>query len=212
MNIHDALLGLLQFNMLLDQDDQGLVTFYTETKSIQQELEVLRVTIYEQEIRFREYELQLQEKQESLDFLVQQVKKLPELYPTQATEDLVSSNLPSWCLVGAKMVWQQFDGDHDGFLTREELNQLKNQLRKAHGDIDEVLPTPRDDEDPALEPLTARSLLKLYTTGGATKLADDLRSLGILYAAADAASLSKAKRELAAARHAVLDLRALVDE
>ncbi|KAG6962972.1 hypothetical protein JG688_00008368, partial [Phytophthora aleatoria] len=39
---------------------QNIKSFYAETKSIQQELEMLRGTIYEQEIRFREFELQLQ--------------------------------------------------------------------------------------------------------------------------------------------------------
>lgn len=121
-------------------------TFYAENKSIQQELEMLRVTIYEQEIRFREYEQQLvrgigcvvvfiysqwvllqKEKQESLEFLVEQIRRLPSYYPPQWSDDSASipSGLPSWSTVAAKMVWQQFDGDRDGKLTTEELRQLK---------------------------------------------------------------------------------------
>ncbi|KAE9086228.1 hypothetical protein PF010_g20169 [Phytophthora fragariae] len=273
---------------------QNIKTFYTETKSIQQELEMLRVTIYEQEIRFREYVLQLKEKQESLEFLVEQIRRLPSYYPPQLSEDLASmpSGLPSWSTVAAKMVWQQFDGDHDGKLSTEELRQLKDQLRASHENIDDILP------DYPENPLTAQHLLQLYDSGEGSKLSDDLRSLGILCgsseelaqvlstsdtaicriamesrqlqkerdtflkevdesrraktrlrevfaaskqtledqardllrlqqkeahnqlqlrladdkAAADATILSKAKRELSAAKHALLDLRALVDD
>ncbi|KAH7474448.1 uncharacterized protein KRP23_8579 [Phytophthora ramorum] len=273
---------------------QNIKTFYAETKSIQQELEMLRVTIYEQEVRFREYELELKEKQESLQFLVSQIKKLPSFYPAQSSDDLaaIPTGLPSWSQVAAKMVWQQFDGDHDNKLTCDELRRLKDQLRMNHENIDDVLP------DYPAEPLTARSFLNLYECGEGAKLSDDLRSLGILCglsealsqslstcdaalcriatesrqlqkerdhfqkeideskraktrlrevfaaskqsledqardilefqqreaqndlqlriadekAAADAATLSKSKRELSAAKHALLDLRALVDD
>jgi hypothetical protein len=138
----------------------GYQTFYVETKSIQQELEMLRVTIYEQEIRFREYELQLvrtgtstchifirrvtnrplllttsvqRENQESLGFLADQVNKLPSFYPVQPADAVVPvpMGLPPWSLVAAKMVWAQFDGDHDGKLTCDELHQLKVSLLAA---------------------------------------------------------------------------------
>ncbi|EGZ15720.1 hypothetical protein PHYSODRAFT_315906 [Phytophthora sojae] len=252
-------------------------TFYAENKSIQQELEMLRVTIYEQEIRFREYEQQLKEKQESLEFLVEQIRRLPSYYPPQWSDDSASipSGLPSWSTVAAKMVWQQFDGDRDGKLTTEELRQLKDQLRSSHENIDDILP------DYPENPLTSLHLLQLYECGESSKLSDDIRSLGILCgssealaeslstsdtalcrivlesrraktrlrevfaaskqtledqardllrlqqkeadndfqlrvagekAAAGATILSKAKRELSAAKHALLDLRALVDE
>ncbi|ETP50596.1 hypothetical protein F442_04147 [Phytophthora nicotianae P10297] len=273
---------------------QNIKSFYAETKSIQQELEMLRVTIYEQEIRFREYELQLKEKQKSLEYLANQVNKLPSFYPVQSSEDnkAMPLGLPAWSLVAAKMVWQQFDGDHDGKLTSEELHKVKDQLRKNHENIDEILP------DYPAEPLTPHHFLKLYECGEGAKLSDDLRSLGVLCgtsesiaqtlstceaklsritlesqqlqkerdnyqkevdesqraktrlrevfaaskqsledqardlvrlqeqeaeselqlrladekAAADATSLSKAKRELSSAKHALLDLRALVDD
>ncbi|KAF1777542.1 EF-Hand 1, calcium-binding site [Phytophthora cactorum] len=258
-------------------------SFYAETKSIQQELEMLRGTIYEQEIRFRELELQLKEKQESLEFLASQVNKLPSFYPVQSLDDhkSIPLGLPTWSLVAAKMVWLQFDGDHDGKLTSEELHQLKDQLRTNHENVDEVLP------DYPAEPLTPHHFLKLYECGEGAKLSDDLRSLGVLcglseliaqslstcdatlcritmesrqlqkerdnyqkevdesqraktrlrevFAASkqsledqardlvrlqqqeaqtevDATSLSKAKRELSSAKHALLDLRALVDD
>ncbi|KAG6576503.1 Plasma membrane protein [Phytophthora cinnamomi] len=273
---------------------QNIKTFYAETKSIQQELEMLRVTIYEQEIRFREYELQLKEKHEGLEFLLEQIRRLPSFYPPQLSDDPASIplSLPSWSTVAAKMVWQQFDGDHDGRLTTEELRQLKDHLRTNHENIDDILP------DYPEHPLTARHLLQLYECGEHAKLSDDLRSLGILCgssqalaqslatsdtalyritmesrqlqkerdnfqkevdeskraktrlrevfaaskqsledqardlirlqqreahselqlrladekAAADATTLLKAKRELSAAKHALLDLRALVDD
>ncbi|KAG7400883.1 hypothetical protein PHYBOEH_004095 [Phytophthora boehmeriae] len=132
-------------------------TFYTETKAIQQELEMLRVTIYEQEIRFREYELQLKEQQESLEFLVQQVKEIPTFYSSQAAEitEQIPAHLPAWSLVAAKMVWQQFDSDHDGILTRDELSQLKDHLRKNHENIDEILAA----IEGSTEHLTAQHLL-----------------------------------------------------
>ncbi|KAL3671448.1 hypothetical protein V7S43_003370 [Phytophthora oleae] len=151
-------------------------TFYAETKSIQQELDMLHVTIYEQEIRFREYELQMKEKQESLEFLAIQVKKLPSFYPVQPSDGLASIpfGLPSWSLIAAKMVWQQFDGDQDGKLTSEELRQLKNQLRTNHENVDDILP------DYSPEPLAPQHFLKLYECGEGAKLSDDLRALGIL--------------------------------
>ncbi|KAG7382086.1 hypothetical protein PHYPSEUDO_005300 [Phytophthora pseudosyringae] len=187
---------------------QNIKTFYAETKSIQHELEMLRVTIYEQEIRIREYELQLKEKQESLEFLASQVSKLPRFYPVQSFDDLASMplGLPAWSVVAAKMVWRQFDGDHDGKLTSEELRGLKDQLRTNHENVDAILP------DYPAEPLTPYHFLQLYECGEGSKLSDDLRSLGILCAAADVTSLSKAKRELASVKHALLDLRALVDD
>ncbi|KAG3115233.1 hypothetical protein PI124_g6789 [Phytophthora idaei] len=273
---------------------QNIKSFYAETKSIQQELEMLRGAIYEQEIRFREFELQLKEKQESLEFLASQVNKLPSFYPVQSLDDhkSIPLGLPTWSLVAAKMVWLQFDGDHDGKLTSEELHQLKDQLRTNHENVDEVLP------DYPAEPLTPHHFLKLYECGEGAKLSDDLRSLGVLcglseliaqslstcdatlcritmesrqlqkerdnyqkevdesqraktrlrevFAASkqsledqardlvrlqqqeaqselqlrladekaevDATSLSKAKRELSSAKHALLDLRALVDD
>ncbi|KAK1944925.1 hypothetical protein P3T76_003458 [Phytophthora citrophthora] len=153
-----------------------LQTFYTETKSIQQELNMLHATIYEQETRFREYELQMKEKQESLEFLVNQVKMLPSFYPMQSSDNLTSIpiGLPSWSLIAAKMVWRQFDGDQDGNLTSEELRQLKSQLRKNHENVDDTLP----DYPP--EPLAPRHFLKLYECGESAKLSDDLRALGIL--------------------------------
>ncbi|EEY57964.1 uncharacterized protein PITG_00563 [Phytophthora infestans T30-4] len=256
--------------------DFSYQSFYAETKSIQQELEMLRVTIYEQEIRFRELELQLKEKQESLEFLANQVNKLPSYYPVQSTdEQLIPLGLPVWSVVAAKMVWQHFDGDHDGQLTSEKLHRLKDHLRKNHENVDEVLP------DYSADPLTPRDFLRLYECGEVAKLSDDLRSLGVLCglsesialslstcdatlrritmeswraktrlrevfaaskqsledqardlvrlqqqeahnelelrladekAAANATSLSRAKRELSSAKHALLDLRALVDE
>ncbi|KAG1710790.1 hypothetical protein DVH05_013515 [Phytophthora capsici] len=88
---------------------------------------MLHATIYEQTTRFREYELQIKEKQESLEFLASQVKKLPTFYPVQPSDDQPSIpfGLPSWSLIAAKMVWRHFDGDQDGKLTSEELHQLK---------------------------------------------------------------------------------------
>ncbi|OWZ22581.1 Plasma membrane protein [Phytophthora megakarya] len=253
-----------------------LQTFYTETKSIKQELEMLHTTIYEQEIRFREYEVQLKEKQESLEFLVKQVNNLPRFYPAHSYDlETIPLGLPAWSRVAAKMIWDQFDGDHDGKLTGEELRQLKDQMRANHENVDDIFP------DYPNEPLTAADVLKLYESRDGGKLSDDLRSLGILCGlsetialslsvcddtlhriaaesrraktrlrevfaaskqsledqardihklqekeaenelqlrlsdekvAASATSLSKAKRELSSAKHALLNLRALVDE
>ncbi|KAF4133899.1 hypothetical protein GN958_ATG17236 [Phytophthora infestans] len=164
---------------------QNIKSFYAETKSIQQELEMLRVTIYEQEIRFRELELQLKEKQESLEFLANQVNKLPSYYPVQSTdEQLIPLGLPVWSVVAAKMVWQHFDGDHDGQLTSEELHRLKDHLRKNHENVDEVLP------DYSADPLTPRDFLRLYECGEVAKLSDDLRSLGVLCGLSESIALS----------------------
>ncbi|KAF1334647.1 hypothetical protein FI667_g1680, partial [Globisporangium splendens] len=52
-------------------------TFYLETRAVYQELDTLKETIYEQEIRLREMELDIKEKQQSLDFLLRAVQQLP---------------------------------------------------------------------------------------------------------------------------------------
>ncbi|GAB9472223.1 hypothetical protein Gpo141_00009406 [Globisporangium polare] len=105
---------------------QGLKTFYLETRAVYQELDTLKETIYELEIKLRELEVGMREKQQNLQFLLEEVQRLPVCRLANAQpQPQAPTTLPKWGLAGVKMIWSLFDQDQDGELSDLEWMQLK---------------------------------------------------------------------------------------
>ncbi|DBA04031.1 TPA: LOW QUALITY PROTEIN: hypothetical protein N0F65_009378 [Lagenidium giganteum] len=164
---------------------QNMKPFYIETKEVYEEVDTLRETIYEQEVRIRELESELtvtqNQKHQSLEFLLKETQKLPELLPLtkeQKERRTYPSHLPEWRVVAMKMIRDCFDSDGDGKLNRAELDALKNHLGQSNKNSRSI----REDIDGTLGKaveVDVDGLLAVYERRGNTQLLHDLRSLNI---------------------------------
>ncbi|TMW56481.1 hypothetical protein Poli38472_006491 [Pythium oligandrum] len=209
----------------------NLKTFYATTKAMQQEMETLKATVYEQTRRIRDMEAQMVEKDQALELITRQIARLPQLRPgSRQPHSTNLSGLPRSSRCAFQLVFYQFDSDQDGkndevcesiTTTTENVGAFAHEAQLLLGDIREL----RDELNEKNRTTTrlregfAEVKMTLDSKDCEIRQVEHRRSLvdQELRGTKDAVSvmstdLHKTKSELQAAMTAIQDLRALVED